>query len=458
MGSSAEELKKAITGLNAKGKTPITASLSEAGKFLAQKETKTTVVLISDGLETCKEDPCAKAKDLKSKGIKFVVHVVGFDVDQKAADQLNCIASAGGGRYFKADNTQELSAALGKVQQAVADDKELKEPEPAPLAPKAPQVKSKSKRIRLAGPGTVVLKPASWVKMPPYYWLLADPETGRQKVRAKETSVKVKQGDYQPVWRQTQHGHSDVFLSQILSVKSGETVELPIDTGLRLTLPQGVKTPYFWGLSEPGSRKMLFQFKQNLDPQVVPAGTYTLWWRQSQHGSRMADLGQIEVEAGKLNDHVLESGISVMPADWVGKEPNFYLLKTRDNKIVGQWRSFGPQLVGPGKYILSYRGTQHHNNTIDWGEVEVPASGFAEVPLNSGIKFLHEENAKPPYRIILINLKTNRQVIARETWEPLVAPPGKYRLDWWGSQHGGKRTTLADEIAIEPGVLLEVEM
>ncbi|KIX12410.1 vWA domain-containing protein [Dethiosulfatarculus sandiegensis] len=458
LGCSVENLNKAIDGLNAKGKTPITASLTEAGRLLQKRETKTTVVLISDGLETCEGDPCAMAKDLKSQGIKFVLHAVGFDVDQKAADQLKCIAKAGGGRYFKADSTQELAAALGEVQQAVSEKKELAQPKPTPEAPEAPSVQSKSKRIRLSGPGTVVLKPASWVKMPPHYWSLADPESGQVKVRGKTTSLKVKQGEYQPVWRQSQHGHNEVFLSRIISVKGGETVELPIDTGLRLTLPQGIKTPYKWMLSAPGSRKMLFLFNKNVEPQVVPSGSYTLWWQQSQHGSRIANLGQVEIKPGMLNDHVLESGISVMPADWVSKKPDFYLLKTKKNKIAGQWKSFGPQLVGPGKYILSYRGKQHENNTIELGEVEVPAKGFAEVPLNSGIKFLHKANAKPPFRIMLINLKTNRQVIGRETWGPLVVPPGKYRLNWWQSQHGSKTTTIADEITIEPGVLLEVEM
>jgi Ca-activated chloride channel family protein len=58
----------------------------------------------------------------------------------------------------------------------------------------------------------------------------------------------------------------------------------------------------------------------------------------------------------------------------------------------------------------------------------------------------------------LVNLDTKKQAMALETWDPLPLPPGRYRLDWWQEQHKTRRETLADEITIEPGTLLEVEM
>ncbi|MEJ5349038.1 MAG: hypothetical protein WHS46_10175 [Desulfosoma sp.] len=88
----------------------------------------------------------------------------------------------------------------------------------------------------------------------------------------------------------------------------------------------------------------------------------------------------------------------------------------------------------------------------------VPDHGFAAVPINSGVRFLHRKDAKPPYRIIFVNLENNREYIAKETWAPLPLPPGRYRLDWWEKEHGSKRQTLAEDMTVEAGVMLEVEI
>ena len=85
------------------------------------------VVLISDGIETCEGDPCKVAADLVAKGLNVRVHVVGFDVDADAREQLQCIAEAGNGMYFDAQSAQALQQAVIEVR-AVAQA----EPEPEP--------------------------------------------------------------------------------------------------------------------------------------------------------------------------------------------------------------------------------------------------------------------------------------------------------------------------------------
>jgi len=90
--------------------------------------------------------------------------------------------------------------------------------------------------------------------------------------------------------------------------------------------------------------------------------------------------------------------------------------------------------------------------------VTIPEHGFARVELNSGIKFIYPPKAWPPYRIILVNLESTQETVAQQNWAPLLVPPGRYRLDWWEDQHRSKRTTLAEDLIVEPGTLLEVEM
>ena len=110
-----EALLDQIKSIQPKGMTPITYSVQKVAEGLKNLETETTIVLVSDGEETCGGEPCALVRELKASGIKFVMHVIGFDVGEKEKSQLSCIAEAGGGQYFSASNAQELNAAAKKV-------------------------------------------------------------------------------------------------------------------------------------------------------------------------------------------------------------------------------------------------------------------------------------------------------------------------------------------------------
>jgi hypothetical protein len=57
---------------------------------------------------------------LKAAGVKFVMHVVGFAVADDARAQLECIAQAGGGKYFGAADAAALLAALQTVSAEIA--------------------------------------------------------------------------------------------------------------------------------------------------------------------------------------------------------------------------------------------------------------------------------------------------------------------------------------------------
>lgn len=101
-----------IDKLDPKGKTPITATLTKVFGELRSREDPTTVILVSDGLETCGGDPCQVVREAKAGGIHFVLHVVGFDLGKENVAQLECAALAGDGLYLTAGNASELSKAL----------------------------------------------------------------------------------------------------------------------------------------------------------------------------------------------------------------------------------------------------------------------------------------------------------------------------------------------------------
>lgn len=112
---SKEKLIAKIKELNPKGKTPITFSVQMTAEKLKALEDETTIILVSDGKETCEGDPCALIKELRQSGVKFIMHVIGFDVTDDERSQLECIAEAGGGMYYPAKNAGEFQLAASKV-------------------------------------------------------------------------------------------------------------------------------------------------------------------------------------------------------------------------------------------------------------------------------------------------------------------------------------------------------
>lgn len=133
------EFIRTVNTIQPKGKTPISASLQQAAELLSWRDASGTVVLISDGLETCHGDPCAVARELADKGVDFTAHVVGFDLDEQGNQALSCIAANTGGMFVPASNAAELQDALTKVRTAVQEDRKAiapkPEPEPEPEAP-----------------------------------------------------------------------------------------------------------------------------------------------------------------------------------------------------------------------------------------------------------------------------------------------------------------------------------
>jgi len=98
------------------GKTPITKSIQKAGQILGNNSQKTTIILVSDGEETCGGDPCAETRRLKqipNVDIKF--YTIGYAVDDNTRQQLQCIASAGDGEYFDIEDSFSLGTVVHEI-------------------------------------------------------------------------------------------------------------------------------------------------------------------------------------------------------------------------------------------------------------------------------------------------------------------------------------------------------
>lgn len=97
-------------------KTPIADSLAKVPADLAAAKGPKTVILITDGEETCEGDPAEVIKQLRARGLDVQVSIVGFAIDD--ADLRNTFqawAELGGGSYFDADSADELQRSLRTV-------------------------------------------------------------------------------------------------------------------------------------------------------------------------------------------------------------------------------------------------------------------------------------------------------------------------------------------------------
>jgi len=110
-----DEIVGRLEEITPRGKTPIARSLQRAGEMLGDTARGDSVLLISDGVETCGGDPCAVAGELAAMGADVRVHVVGFDISEADRAALACIAAEGRGRYFTARDAAELSEVLDEA-------------------------------------------------------------------------------------------------------------------------------------------------------------------------------------------------------------------------------------------------------------------------------------------------------------------------------------------------------
>ncbi|MBI4549998.1 MAG: VWA domain-containing protein [Candidatus Omnitrophica bacterium] len=107
-----------VQGLQSFGMTALGHSLELAGRdFTPSPDIKKTVILISDGEETCGKDPIAVMQNLKAQGIDIKIHAIGFDASEAARAQLKKLADVSGGSYTEASNVGELEKSLEEAAQ-----------------------------------------------------------------------------------------------------------------------------------------------------------------------------------------------------------------------------------------------------------------------------------------------------------------------------------------------------
>jgi hypothetical protein len=175
---------------------PIAAALVEAAK--QTPPSGLDVVLITDGLDSCKANVCATVKSLKQAAPQLRIHVIGFDPKAKQTlKPLACVAQSTGGQFLTAATANELKQDLTSVlagvvkaapQSAPVATAPLTPPNapaaaPAPVAPPVAATAPPAQAIQPVSP-PVQAAPMETAQAKSSVGPPAPPETNMQKLAA----------------------------------------------------------------------------------------------------------------------------------------------------------------------------------------------------------------------------------------------------------------------------------
>lgn len=125
---NASNFQVALDRFKPTGWTPLASAIQAAKndlQQLQQENTRNVVYVVSDGIETCGGDPVKEAEELNKLGIKPVVNVVGFDVDNPGQKQLKAVAEAAGGSYKSVYSENDLKEFLEAEKERLRNEWDL---------------------------------------------------------------------------------------------------------------------------------------------------------------------------------------------------------------------------------------------------------------------------------------------------------------------------------------------
>lgn len=294
---TAQAITEAANRMKFLGKTPLTEAVRRAALELRSTEAKATVILITDGIETCAADPCALGAELEASGVDFTAHVVGFGLTDDEGRAVACLAQTTGGRYIQASDAGQLVSAL---QSTVAPALPTTPPSGAMEATVDPVLLliegGEEPEERLLGDATFAFFPIAADGT-----VAADPV---ERLHGSRTAS-LPAGRYQ--MRTTLH---EAEVTQEVTVGPASAPSTPtavLDAGiLNLTLrpaPEADPDPEaHWSLRGP---KGVSDAGYQTAYRVFPSGEYTL---TATLGT--AEIGQtVMIEAGRITDLDLVVGV-----------------------------------------------------------------------------------------------------------------------------------------------------
>lgn len=115
------QINQSLNDIKPLGKTPLAYSAIQVIDLLRKSKMKATIILVTDGIESCRGNICDVIRAAKEEGIDFRLHIIGFGLQGEETEQLKCATSAGDGQYYEAADAGGLSEVLNAATSATID-------------------------------------------------------------------------------------------------------------------------------------------------------------------------------------------------------------------------------------------------------------------------------------------------------------------------------------------------
>jgi|GEM_PF-576846 len=414
---------QAVQAITAIGYTPIADSMQLAAEAMPVGETQVnSLILVSDGEETCGGDPCALAAALKQSEAAVTIHVVGYDVDEPTRAQLQCIADVSGGMYRDADSADSLLAALSDSLEIAQTDTILRL---ELLGPAEEQIDGRADFYQ-AGTDIYVGGTQAWQERtiaPGQYDVVIDTQPpvvypNLEIIEGSSTIIRLTLGAFDLRGHDDQPTRPEIFLldgtgtadlgwygaesdlelyytpagtyriqvenggvSQPLTVEAGQVTPLALGALELLDMDGQAARPELWFYDETSGEEVGW-YGSGSPEGVYPLvpGTYQLKMRD---GGLMHNL---EISGGQLTE--VQIGALNLVRDGQPARPEFWLFDQTGSESVG-WYGANDDAelfyVVPGEYKIVVRdGGVVNNVVINGGELAEVALGALEVVDASG--------------------------------------------------------------------------
>ncbi|WP_333814895.1 vWA domain-containing protein [Tabrizicola sp.] len=389
---TARAITDAANAMKFLGKTPLTEAVRRAAAELKSTEEKATVILITDGIETCEADPCALGAELEASGVDFTAHVVGFGLTAEEGATVACLAENTGGKYIQAKDAGSLVEAL-KTTVAVVEPEPVPVPEPAPAPAMLENNVDPILYLAEGGP-----EPEADIMDDAYFYFYAIADDGSVAPDTATTIYGATKGALPPGKYRMVTTLDEAVVTQEVEIGPASELSQPLvvmDAGiLKLTLrpsPGADPDPdAFWEMRGPDDVSDSGYEKAQ---RVFPAGEYGLNARLGAAETSQSVL----IEAGKVTnlDLVLGVGLAVVDATYtegmtVEGGDQFVEIFAAKKDIEGNRKSVGTTYGAGAKFDLP---AGDYVAVVSLGAVkaEVPfAIKVGErtditVPLNAGV-------------------------------------------------------------------------
>ncbi|MCB0456513.1 MAG: VWA domain-containing protein [Flavobacteriaceae bacterium] len=115
------QINSALKAIKPLGMTPLAYSATQVIDKLRASKEKATIILVTDGIESCDGNICDVVTAAKKEGIDFKLHIIGFGLKEGETEQLKCAAKAGEGNYYDAADAGGLGDVLNDATSQTVD-------------------------------------------------------------------------------------------------------------------------------------------------------------------------------------------------------------------------------------------------------------------------------------------------------------------------------------------------